>query len=1068
MIDPVVSLALSIETNPGAYALLVGSGVSVSAHVPSGWGVVLDLTRRLAALTGEDPGNDPAQWYLQRFGHEPDYSVLLDALAKTPAERNRLLTAYFEPDEEEQKKGWKAPTPAHRAIAEMMRSGHVRVVVTTNFDRLLEKALSDLDLNPKVVSSADDAAGALPLIHTTRPFVLKINGDYLDTRSRNTPEELAAYDGRLATMLDTIFGDFGLIIAGWSGRYDHALIDSYRRSRNTHFSTYWVDPVGLNDDAKDLLALRDGTYVRAASDEFFVELADKVLAEERARRQIADRPAIESIPNNLPRNLTSFIGRDQAVASLAGVIARQRLLTLVGPGGSGKTRLALKIAESACEHFDSGVWFADLSSIRDPNLVPSAIGRAVGLRDQTKTPVTDAITDHLADRSALLVLDNCEQVTLAAAGVAGHLLGTCPKLHILATSRGPLGLSTERVGHVPPLDLPDESESTSSALHSEAVQLFVERARSVVSGFEVSTDALGSIVSICRHLDGLPLAIELAAARTRVLTPQQIERKLASRFKLLTAGPREAADRQRTLRGAIDWSYELLEETEQAFFSRVSMFRGGFNAAHATTLCLDSGADEFEALDLIDSLVNKSLLVVDTSAEDARYRQLESVQAYGQERLEESGELGDLLQRHAAHFASFAATHRGDLVGPRQARWFDVFEDEHANFRQALSWFLDAGDNPSGLALAINLAQFWHFRGYITEAVRWYDLFLDESTQIPRDLLIKGLTVSGNFANIVSDHELALEFYSRALRLAEESRDQLNTAHLCNNIGLIEEKRGQLDDAYAHHQKALTLYRELGDERSAAMALSNAATILRERGEFTAAQRQLDEAFEINTKIGDEQGLSNNLTHLGAIAEGLGHYEDAVEKHQRALEIRRALGYKSGIGFSLLRLASVHLNQGELRAAEREIDEAIQLYEATGISTGLNQAEVLRASLHLENGHHAEARRLLLGALDHAADRGQAGTFVAAMDALVRVELEDGRLQRACCLLGANDRVREDVKFTVPPARRASLQDLADTLRERLGSQVFEREVQRGRRLSLREAIDEATAPIEDDQDVDR
>ncbi|MGH3090644.1 MAG: ATP-binding protein, partial [Rubrobacteraceae bacterium] len=425
----------------------------------------------------------------------------------------------------------------------------------------------------------------------------------------------------------------------------------------------------------------------------------------------------ESPPKgNLPLELTSFIGREKEISEVKGLLEGTRLLTLTGSGGCGKTRLALEVAADVAKDFDDGAWWVGLASLSDADLAPKAAASALGARERPGRTLTEALSDHLRYRKLLLVLDNCEHVIASCAALADALLRFCPGLRVLATSREALGVAGEVSWPVPSLSLPDPGHppSSESLARYEAPRLFVERA--AASTFAPTKRSAAAVAHLCHRLDGIPLAIELAAARTRVLSAEQIDARLDDCFRLLTTGSRTALPRQRTLQATMDWSHDLLDRDERTVFRRLSVFAGGFTLEAAEKVCAGDGIEEEDALDLLARLVDQSLGVFRGEGGEARYRLLETIRQYGGEKLRESGEARATRRRHADFFHSLAEEAKPKLVGTEQASWLERLETEHDNLRATLGWLEEEGEAERGLRLATALLRFWWFRGHLAEA----------------------------------------------------------------------------------------------------------------------------------------------------------------------------------------------------------------------------------------------------------------------------------------------------------------------------------------------------------------
>ena len=443
--------------------------------------------------------------------------------------------------------------------------------------------------------------------------------------------------------------------------------------------------------------------------------------------------APERSPHNLPLELSSFVGRKQEIAEVEVMLSEHRLLTLTGPGGSGKTRLALAVASDVARDFGDGVWLVDLAPLSDPGLVPQALASVLGVREAPGRELTQTLSDHLLPRTMVLVLDNCEHLIGACASLAEILLRHCPNLRVLATSREALGVLGEAIFAVPPLSMPDPRHlpTVESLSHYEAARLFVDRAEAVKPSFALTESNAMAVAQVCYRLDGIPLAIELAAARARALSVGQISSRLDESFRLLTGGGRSALAHQRTLRTAMDWSHDLLSEEERIAFRRLSVFAGGWTLEAAETVCAGGGIDEGEVMDLLASLVDKSLVLVTEQRDgEARYRLLETVRQYALEKLEESGEAGEVRGRHAAWFLALAEEAGPLMMGREQVGWLERTWPEQHNFRAAVRCFLERKDADRAIGLTWAFWRYWWVTGLQGEARRWMEEVL-ESGDLP-------------------------------------------------------------------------------------------------------------------------------------------------------------------------------------------------------------------------------------------------------------------------------------------------------------------------------------------------
>jgi len=612
-------------------------------------------------------------------------------------------------------------------------------------------------------------------------------------------------------------------------------------------------------------------------------------------------------PNNLPLPLSSFVGRVEAITKAQHLLATTRLLTLTGPGGVGKTRLALETAFVLLEAFRDGVWWVDLAPLCDANLVAHTVALAMGLADDPAHPRIATLSDYLRDKEPLLVLDNCEQVIAECAELAEQLLRACPRLHILATSREPLGIHGETVWQVPPLSLPclEGTPTLQTLTESEAGQLFLARAWAIQPDFPVTDAVVEAIAQVCCQLDGIPLAIELAAARVRVLSVPQIAAHLDDRFRLLTGGSRTALPRHQTLKAAIDWSYDLLTEREQRLFRRLAVFAAGSTLAAVEAVAGDptgpAAIPLADVLDLLSNLTLKSLVEMQESGQ-VRYWMLETIRQYAWERLLASGELERIRQRHLVYYMELARRAEAKLTGEDQVEWLKLLEVEHDNLRAALVWAQESDAREAGLRLAAALAAFWLRVGYLSEGSRWLERALADC-QEGGVTHIKALYQAGRLAQQRGDYEQALDFAGQSLALSRELEDQRGIARALGLMGWITHWQGDRDKAGPLLVEAVALARESGDERTIARTLLFLSDLRLRQAAHKEAATLLQESLEFYQRMGDTWSMAWALAGVGEVARLRGDHKRAVAQLQLSLTLYQELDSKSEIPYPLEALA---------------------------------------------------------------------------------------------------------------------------------------------------------------------
>ena len=605
--------------------------------------------------------------------------------------------------------------------------------------------------------------------------------------------------------------------------------------------------------------------------------------------------------HNLPAQRTSFVGREQEMLELKRALAMTRLLTLSGAGGSGKTRLALEVSRDLVGAYPDGVWLVELAPLSEGALVPDAVADALGVPEGPGRSISDALVDDLRQKKLLVVLDNCEHLIEAVARLSDALLSSCPLLRVVATSRETLGVEGELVWRVEPLSFPDvhreddrdahRAPATGELERYEAVRLFVERARLGSPHFELRAENAEAVAQICRRLEGIPLAIELAAARVRALSLEQISERLEDSLKLLRGDSRTATPRQRTLRATLEWSYELLSAEERVLLRRFSAFAGGWTLEAAEAVGASDGIQEVEILELLSKLVDKSLVVAEIRAgEVRRYRLLETVRQYARERLEESREADAFRRRHAVFFLGLAEEAEPGLAGAQQQEWAERLEAEHDNMRAALSWSLEK-EPEAVLRLTGALARFWEMRSRFLEGSAWLEAALRQSGRAEAATRAKLLSEAGTFAWHRGDYEYAIVLHGEALTLYRQVEDDSGVAFALMCLGAQYLDKGDLEPSTPFFEEALATSRRIGDRFNLAMAIRNLAEVARQRGEYERAKTLGMECLSLYQDVGDELHVARTVGWLGMLAFWNGDDQDVAERIlKEGLALNREIG----------------------------------------------------------------------------------------------------------------------------------------------------------------------------------
>jgi non-specific serine/threonine protein kinase len=741
-----------------------------------------------------------------------------------------------------------------------------------------------------------------------------------------------------------------------------------------------------------------------------------------AELAIASGPTPGDPPATMPLPVTSLIGRERELRDISRQLAAHRVVTLTGTGGVGKTRLALTAGAQLRGLGPDGVWFVELASVADGALVAQAVVSALGLPEEASRSPREILATALAWRKALLILDNCEHLVGACAELVETLLRACPQLRVLATSRERLNIAGESTFQVPPLALPEEHERAPERLAtSEAVRLFVERARLVMPDFALTPESAPAVAEVCRRLDGLPLAIELAAARVRLLRVEQIVARLNDRFRLLTGGSRTTLPRQQTLRAALDWSHELLSRPEQTLLRRLSVFAGGFTLEAVEGVCADEEVGASQALDLLAQLVDKSMVIVETdsAAPVARYRLLETIQEYCHEQASAAGEVASLRSRHRTWFLALAEEAQRRSQGAEQAAWLDRLETEYDNLQAALSWRdQDSAGHVFRLRLGAALWRFWELRGLVREGRDWLEGILADTGQDAPAARARALNGAGNLARNLGDYERAAEQHAEALRLRREIRDTRGVATSLNNLGAVAHDRGRFASAEACFSEAMPAWREAGDQEGLALCLNNLGRARRFQGDYERAAVLGQESLSLFRAIDHAWGIARALNSLANTAHYLGDVAGARPLYDESLRLRRLVGDRPGIGVSLNSLALLRGRAGELEIARQLSGEALAVRRDLGDRRGIGGSLLTLGSLALWGGDLDLAEHLARESLGVRSSLDDRLGIACCLEVLGEVATGRALHARAARLLGAAAAERASINAPTPPLER--------------------------------------------------
>jgi predicted ATPase/DNA-binding SARP family transcriptional activator len=785
--------------------------------------------------------------------------------------------------------------------------------------------------------------------------------------------------------------------------------------------------------------------------------------------------------SRLPAETTSFIGRESELATIDELLGLSRLLTLTGPSGSGKTRLALRSGALAAARFPAGVWLIELAPVDSPDLVTAVVASALEVREESGRGLADSIATHLGDTAALLIVDNCEHVLDAAGELIAALLRACPELRVLATSQTRLGLSGEASWPVPPLLLPDPAEQDPRVVaQAEAVRLLRDRATLARPSFTLTADNVAAVSEICRRLDGIPLALELAAARLNALSPGQLAARIDDRFRLLAGRGRGGMPRHRTLQAAIEWSHDLLSEPEQICFRRLAVFSGGCTLEAAEAVCPGGALSASEIFDTVAALVDRSLLTVEERSGSMRYGMLESIHQFAWARLEEAGESAAASRRLLDWLLSYAR--EADLEGPDQGAWLDLLETDLENFRTGLEgstshhgtshhgtspgWAAArAGDEPAGdaaepdrpirrLELAGLLAPFWTIRGHTGLGRRWLEGALASAgpDAEPR-LRATALDGAGQLASVQADFVAQRAFHQESMAIWRSLGEDSKVASCLGDLGAAAHILGEYDEARAMYAEARELAERAGDAQLTARCLSGLGRLALHQDDLELATAYYTDSMARFTQLGDLRRATLILGNLGVVELNRGEYALARARFTEHLGNARKLGDPKLIGGALTNLGMVACNQGELDEAAGLHAEALALAERIG-DLRLSSVALTNAGLvALARKDHQAARDCLLRSLDLTIVVGERRAIAESLEELAGVDAAAGAMERAAALIGASQALRDAVGAPAPAPDAARIRDAMLAAELALGADRFRAAQDRGRACSVAEAV---------------
>lgn len=767
---------------------------------------------------------------------------------------------------------------------------------------------------------------------------------------------------------------------------------------------------------------------------------------------------------NLPSPVTAFIGREQEVEAACALLKKPgvRLLSMTGPPGIGKTRLSLRVAEGLLEYFESNIYFVGLAPVRDPDLVIPSIAHSLNLREAGGESLLENLKQYLGDKRTLLVLDNFEQV-VAAAPQVGELLTAAPWLKVLISSREMLHIYGEHEFPVHPLDLPRMKHlpPVERLIEYEAVRLFTERAVAVRPDFVLTADNAQAVVDICNKLDKVPLAIELAAARARTLQPSEIVRRLNSNFELLTGGARDLPARQRALRSAIDWSYDLLNEEERQLFRRISVFVGGCSLQAVEAVCGPQHADDQHFAEALYSLVDKNLVRQEESNGEMRFSMLETIREYAWGRLVGRGEDVDIRRLYGEYYKDLADRAKSAMKGSGQLGWLDRLELEHNNLRAVLRYALDSGDAETALQLSGALWKFWLTHGHLTEGRRWLMEALKSEVTGQDAMLTNALNGAGNLACASGDFHVAQPLYERSLEIRRRQGDRPGIAGSLNNLALTANSQCDYARVMALHEESLAIKREMGDKWGIASSLGNLGIAMADQGDYASARKLHEESLEIRRELEDSLGVALSLLNLGIVVlteeiarERPENLASAQSLFDESLAIRRELADRPGIAECLVRLGELEHCKGNYSKAGYLYQQSLEICRELGDKSCISSALLNLGHLDLRHGNPGQASVRFKENLVLQKQLNDTRGVIESLAAWAGVAAAFGEPAIASHLFGATEALLQSTDFHLYAVDLLEYRRNTTAVRAKLGDNTWEKRLAEGALISPREATD--------------
>ncbi len=780
---------------------------------------------------------------------------------------------------------------------------------------------------------------------------------------------------------------------------------------------------------------------------------------EGLRESFPPLKTLDARPNNLPVQLTSFIGRETDIKEIKAHLLTNPILSLLGPGGTGKTRLALQVGAEMIDDFTNGVWFVELASLSDPLFVVVEIASVFKLSSDGKIEIFEIIKNYFREKEFLLILDNCEHLIEECAKVSEELLKLCPGLKILASSREPLHISGEITYAVPTLSLPDTKKKSSleDLLLYESVRLFIDRALTVKPDFKVTNSNAPALAKLCYEIDGIPLAIELAAARVRVLPVEKILERLKDRFNLLTGGKRTVLPRQQTLRALIDWSYDLLSEKEKLLLQRLSVFLGGFTLDAGEEICADEFIEKSEILDLLSNLLDKSLVKVYESDYELRYTMLETIRQYGEEKLIATESKSGIQKKQFEFFYRFVEDSEAKLTGSQQREWIKKIDSEYENIRECLKWSLK--NNPeSTLKMSVALGKFWEVRSYFFEGLNFLQTGLQLSNSVELILKAKVFYWTGFFSMYQGKYSESKKYLNESLEIFREIKDKSGQAVALMALATITLFEGDYENSKNLARESLLLSHEINNKSFIAANLRTLAVSMMHLGEHDDSRKNYDESLSIYRELNDSVQLAKIIGNIGALEYLRNNYEDAILAFEESLSLRNELGDRQGIAISLNNLGTVYYMKLDFDKSLQYLEDSLLIIKELGDRRIYVTPTNTIGNIANETNDFSKAIKMFSESIVISIELGDKYSFAKGIEGFANSYIGLKNYQKACVLSGVYISLLTILKTNLIPAEIARIEEIKNILKSNLNESEYEKYWTEGEAMTVEEAMNFALA----------